>query len=459
MASKFPLIPVSLLIEDDSDSLRALVKKAKAAPAAPKKEEPSKTPTSRKSMALSQLAKAFKAKKDTDKDKPKSGAGAPGLPGLPPEKSKSDSKLKAAADALSKSGGGSASPHAPAGGHGVAGPDDASVPAKPSAMAKAAGAAAARPSIKDPHMDVEHPPGKHEAFHHDEPSLKERTRPDVIPFDERHQDFQDRYHSKDASLKEMEYLHGSANAVFRGKMDDDTHYVMKPHEAGVQQFDPKHWAKRHNAVARLLSHMGADHMISPAMDTKGHGGDMMPGDHPSAESHGEFSAHSHAGKEAFVGEWAPNTIKSRHASEEQKDKVDGDHRLMGMVTHLVTHNSDGHGGNVLIDTEHGHPVLIDQDLTMALGAKRGQAGLSGLRSVFAPGGEFDYQAKMGKVGNKFPPRIKKTLEWLAGGGHHHPEGGLDVHDNDKKVMQKMAKAMLDHGLEKTINSVQDWRPR
>lgn len=107
----------------------------------------------------------------------------------------------------------------------------------------------------------------------------------------------------------------------------------------------------------------------------------------------------------------------------------------------------------MIDTEHNHPILIDQDLSMSLGEKRRE-----IRSVFAPGGRYDYQKGAGKVGKNYPHRVKKTLEWLAGGGHNHEEMGLGVSSADGATMQKMAKRMLKHGLEGALNST-DWRPR
>ncbi len=431
IGKNFPLIPVSLLIEDDSDSLGALVRRAKAEPK-PKTAKPKtqgKSATSNQSGALSQLVKVFKAKKSTDKG-PDSAATAD-------TKSKDKGPVPNA-NVLSKSTGADG----------------------PSAIAKAklpAVSAAPAMKFKDPHTDVDHPPGKHVAFEHEAPSLRERTRPKMIPFDERHEDFHERYHSKDASLKEINHLYGSANRVFRGNMDDDTDYIMKPHEGAAGgahgAWAPAEWGKRHNAVARLLSHMGADHMISPAIDSKAHGSHMIPDGHPSAQDEGQHSAHHHAGKDAFVTEFMPNTVTTGKAESHQHDSVDGEHRLIGMITHLVTHNSDGHPGNVLIDKEHGHPILIDQDLAMGLGVRRGE-----VRSVFAPGGILDYQAKVGQIGKKYPPRVKKTLEWLAGGGHFHKEMGLDVQKEDGNVMQKMAKVMLDHGLEKAMRAIRHLRP-
>jgi hypothetical protein len=445
MANKgFPLIPVSLLIEDDNgDSLRALVKQHKAAGVKPKAPSaPDKSATSRKSLALSQLAKAFKGKPSAAQAKDKSDL---------PAKPKTDTGLKKAGAAIAKIG--AAMPSAKPAGRDASAPASAGTGAgKKSAMAQkpVSGEIGSVPKFKDPHMDVEHPPGKHEAFHHDTPSLKERTRPDVIPFDERHKDFHDRYHAKGASLKEMEAVHGSMNGVFRGKMDDDTEYVSKPHGAGHASFEPHNWGKRHGAVARILSHMGADHMIAPGMELKGHASEMMPAGH--GEGYGP-SAHEHAGQKTFIGEWVPNSVKAGRAEQHEKDAVDGDHRLMGVVTHLLTYNSDGHGGNVMIDKEHGHPVFIDQDLSMHLGVKRGKQGLGGVRSIFGPEGAYDYQAKLGKVGNKFPPRMKKTLEWLAGGGHNHPDMHLGVDDKDSNVLQGMAKALLKHGVEHVWKSI------
>jgi hypothetical protein len=369
-----------------------------------------------------------------------------------PEKGKSDSGLKKAAAALSKPGDSKVKPQV--GAHDRSAASDAvSVPAKRSAMSKAKPGPSSMPAIKDPHMDVEHPPSKWGAFDHDTPSLKERSRPDMIPHDERHSDFSDRYAAKGAKLSSMKYLgtHGqrSSSHVFQGKMDDDTHFIAKPHEHpwGDRAAQPEEWERRHNSVARLMGHMGAGHMISPAHTANIHDKDAIPGDHPSIDSVGNQSAHHHSGKKAFVTEFAKNTVNLDRGNS-IAHKVDGDHRLMGFITHLLTANSDGHKGNVLIDKDSGHPTLIDHDLSMSLGLKRGE-----IRSQFMPGAPYDYQEKMGKIGTNYPPRVKKTLEWLAGGGHHHPEGGLDLHGDDKKVLTKMSKIMLKHGLEGAVKEL------
>ena len=435
----FSLIPAALLIEAESDSFSALVRQHKALagePHAPK----SKAQSSKKSQALSQLVKAFK---------PAGGKKKSDLPGLPPEKPKSDSGLKKAAAALSKPG---VSKVSQQGGHGSAGPDDVSKPARPSAIGKAA-KVSSLPAYKDPHTDVDHPPGKWDAFEHDTPSLQSQARPDMIPHDERHSDFSDRYSAKGGKLSSMKYLgsHGqkSSSHVFQGKMDDDTHFIAKPHEHpwGERGAQPEEWERRHNGVARLMSHMGAGHMISPAHTATIHGKDAIPGDHPSVDAAGNKSAHHHSGNKAFVTEFAPNTV-NMHEGHAVAHKVDGDHRLMGFITHLLTVNSDGHQGNVLIDKDKGHPTLIDHDLSMSLGVRRGE-----IRSQFMPGGPYDYQEKMGKIGKKYPPRVQKTLEWLVGGGHHHKEAGLDLHADDKKVLSDQAKLMLDHGLEGSIKEM------
>lgn len=411
MAGKgFPLIPVSFLVEDDSDNetMAQFLKRHAAAPRRPAKSKPkAATDTSRKSAALSQLAKAFKGGQGTSK-KPASSSAKPAQ--------------SPSATATTK----------------------AERPSPPAVLQPAAKI----PKIRDPHADVDHPPSKHEAFGHETPSLRERARPNMIPFDERHEDFHQRYHAKGASLKKIEHLPGSANSVFHGKMDDDTQYIMKPHGGAAGGFAPEDWGKRHGAVVRLMSHMGAEHMVTPGMNSAAHASDMIPGSHPSKELAGGRSAHSHAGGKAFITEFASNTVKTGRATSAQLDGVDGEHRLMGIVAHLMTHNSDGHGGNVLIDEEHGHPVIIDHDLTMALGEKRGE-----IRSVFLPGGLLDYQAKLGKVGKNFPHRIKKTLEWLSGGGHYHEEMGLDVERKDGDLMQRMASNMLNHGLEGALKRI------
>jgi hypothetical protein len=307
MSNNKYLVPASLLAEGESDSFAALVKQHKGLakePHAPKSKEQS----SKKSQALSQLVKAFKP-----------GGGSKKKPAPTPEKGKSDSGLKKAAAALSKPDASKIKSQEMGGGR-AAGPSDVSVPGKRSAMSKAAPGSSNVPDIKDPHMDVEHPPSKWGAFEHDTPSLKERSRPDMIPHDERHSDFQDRYNAKGAKLSSMKYLgsHGqrSSSHVFQGKMDDDTHFIAKPHEHpwGDRAAQPEEWERRHNSVARLMGHMGAGHMISPAHTANIHDKDAIPGDHPSIDSAGNRSAHHHSGKKAFVTEFAGNTVNGEEGN-------------------------------------------------------------------------------------------------------------------------------------------------
>ncbi len=303
-------------------------------------------------------------------------------------------------------------------------------------------------------MDVKHPPGKWEPFKATKPSLQQRARPDMIPHDERHEDFRDRYHAKGAKLKKMDYLGDSSSHVFRGHMDDDTRFIAKAHEhpwegqgPGREGAQPKEWERRHNAVARLLAHAGAGHMIAPATTADIHGSEAMPDGHPSIRDRGVESAHHHSGKKAFVTEFAKNTANHREG-QALAHKVDYEHRAMGAIMHVLTFNSDGHRGNVLINKDTGHPTLIDHDLTMKLGVKRNQ-----IISQFLKGGAYDYMAKGGAIGKKYPPRVKKLLGWLSGQGHHHAEGGLDLHDEDRHVLRGQASLMQEHGFEAAMNEM------
>jgi len=137
-------------------------------------------------------------------------------------------------------------------------------------------------------------------------------------------------------------------------------------------------------------------------------------------------------------------------------KVDDEHRLHGMIAHALFGNRDGHRDNVLIH-ESGHPVLIDHDLSLSSHYSRSydeSKGGKSLKSVFAPGGLLDYRVNRSEdVGMNYPPRMKKTLEWLASGGHSKGKDAMDLSKDDARELQDNAKSLLANGLEGHLSSL------
>jgi hypothetical protein len=317
-----------------------------------------------------------------------------------------------------------------------------------------------------------------------EPSLASRTRPDLPSSADRQQNFVSSYLDPQATNNSLRKHNGSSNVVFHGQMSNGQGYVAKPHE-GIGHRDRFHPdenkrmnddtfqalkadapgnAARHDATYSLMSAMGAHHMVTPGMQSNMHGRHQFKGPDPDEDDDEQkrlTMASHHAGGLAHVQEFVKDAQPLSAASPEQLDQVDAEHRLHGAVAHLLMGNGDGHGGNVMLH-KSGHPVLIDHDIT--LGSSQARAykehfGKDSIRSVFAPGGPLDYQAKLPKdetgkvipVGTNFPPRMKETLQ-RAAEGYFSPtgEGNLGLSDVDHAALQKNARELLSHGVEGTL---------
>jgi hypothetical protein len=266
-------------------------------------------------------------------------------------------------------------------------------------------------------------------------------------------------------------------------MHGGSSFISKPHESAAEHHEPEHWGKRHEATYALAAAMGAHHMVLPGFESKFHDHDQMDKAdrspvHPDDEDlahEGDFDkegkqvgppkrltmARFHAGKKTHVVQHEPNHTIVGDATEEQLAGVDHDHRLHGMVMHLLQSNGDGHEDNVMIHGS-GHPILIDHDLSFSSAHTQGgkqKHGKTVVRSVFSPGGKLDYTAnapkgKDGKavpVGTEFPERIKKTLEWVADGGHSTKgKQHMGLSDEDAAELRQNAMELLEHGLEGTL---------
>lgn len=318
---------------------------------------------------------------------------------------------------------------------------------------------------------------------HAEPSLASRARPDLPSAAERHQAFTQAYAHPEASNKELkQHQKGSLNIVFRGLMNSGHQYIAKP-QGGIaardrEKMDPEtlmalqgeapNNANRHNATYDLMAAMGAHHMVVPGMATNMHGRHQIKGPDPGPEDDDQkrlTMVSQHASTPAHVQEFVPGTIDAGHASKQQLDKVDAEHRLHGMVSHLLLGNQDAHPGNVLLHPS-GHPVLIDHDQTLASqqgGVNKQNFGKEAYRSAFSPGSILDYQAKMPKdatgqmipVGTNYPPRMKETLQRAAEGYFSKGPGSLGLSAADAEALQRNAHMLLSHGLEGTLDRRHD----
>jgi len=205
-----------------------------------------------------------------------------------------------------------------------------------------------------------------------------------------------------------------------------------------------------------LSSIGAHHMSMPAFAANFPSHDKLPGrvpapDDSDSEDKRKTMARSYAGAKAHVIEWAKGSKRVSHAAPEELAKVDDHHRLLGMVTHLLFSNSDGHAGNVLID-KSGHPVMIDHDVI--LNSTQNQIwrnlkmGRRMVRSVFAPGEVLAYNANGKTWGNNFPPEVTAVLSEIAQGGWAKRHG---LSRGDEAELQQNANDLLTHGVEKTLD--------
>lgn len=322
-----------------------------------------------------------------------------------------------------------------------------------------------------------------------EPSLASRTRPDLPDPSTRREQFINAYSDPSAVNQSLDRKNsGSLNVVFHGQIANGQGYIAKPHE-GIghrERFNPNEAermndqtfqdlkkeapdnANRHDATYELMSAMGAQHMVTPGMQANMHLRHQFKGEDPSETDTDEkrlTMASHHAGGPAHVQEFVSDAKPLNQSSPEELNNVDAEHRLHGMVSHLLFGNGDGHSGNVMLH-QSGHPVLIDHDIT--LGSSQGQRykeyfGKDAIRSVFAPGAQLDYQTKLPKdeqgkaipVGTNYPPRMKEVLQRVAEGYYDSGPGALNLSSADKAALKKNARELLSHGLEGTLERRHD----
>lgn len=336
---------------------------------------------------------------------------------------------------------------------------------------------AARPGLakRNPgvnHIDVQVPgePVARDLFHPHplaaQNALVHRTRQDMSAAHDRYQTHKDKYNDQKARILDIRHLGSggldSSNNVFKAEQDNDHEKAIKPlGEKGMHEtHEPQYVEARHNAVYDWLSSIGAHHMTMPAFAGTFPENEKIPANHGDPdENHGQFPrAESekrqmpryHAGTKAHIVEWAKGSTRACRASDDMLNKVDDHHRLIGMLTHVLFSNSDGHGGNVLID-KTGHPVLIDHDLVLNSlhnqVLRRSSGGKKEVVSVFAPGGSLAYDKNGKQWGTNYPPETAAVLSEIAQGGWSKRHG-LPV--EDELELQQNAYGLLTHGLEEML---------
>lgn len=315
------------------------------------------------------------------------------------------------------------------------------------------------------------------------PTLQQQHRPDLAEFPQRHAEAHGAYHDQGNKFKSLRNLAGSANSTFHGETDSGHQFILKPHGGAEQGHEPERWASRNHAANMVLHHMGAGHMGAEAFHTQVPQADRLgpkvrtpaPDANDTPEKQRKM-LHSHLGQDALAVKFNPDVARTSEMTPDQLAKVNGQHRAVGLVHHLLFGQGDGHHGNVLIDKKHNHPVMIDNDL--ALNSHHNaqlrthpdnKEGKQALMSVFAPGEDLDYrngtykdpttgqEMPIGEIGNDFSkisPELHNTIAWLAQNGHMAPpeQGGLGLAPDDAEALTQNARELMLHGLEGTLQN-------
>lgn len=354
-------------------------------------------------------------------------------------------------------------------------------PSSPGAVKPAARQVASDPPASSAKPEILHP-GRMKEFEAPEPSLAARVRPDLGSAEDRHNAFKQAYlhpkartETKDRKTR-IRANRGSSNVTFSGQIEGGQSFIAKPHAGAAWGYatdpfgneipteerkkmsaahEPQEWSRRHGAMYEVMASMGAHHMVPVGIQGKMHSNlkETLAPDEEDPAHKAQRMAWTHAGQDAHIQEHVgPHEVVGT-ASDATLAKVDPEHRLHGIVAHMLFGHSDGHKENVLVH-ESGHPILIDHDFMLDSHYSKQMAEMEGLPtvvSVFGPGGKLDYRAnRSDDVGVNYPPRMKATLQWLAGGGHMKGKDRLDISKGDAQVLQQNARNLLDLGLEGTL---------
>lgn len=325
---------------------------------------------------------------------------------------------------------------------------------------------------------------------HEEPSLAARTHPELPSPDKRLEELKRHYLNPEAKNKSLRKLSSdSLNATFLGNIgnaegrEGGYRYIVKPHEGAIagdidDLIDHPHGQntidayrreaqispRRHDAIYQLMSAMGAHHMAVPGIAANMHGLHQFTGTAPNEDDKLSTKLRNpvyHAGSPSHVQEFIDDSTTLRHATKEQLNSVDLEHRIHGIVGHLLSGSQDAHRKNILIHPK-GYPVIIDHDYTFDTVHQHADPegeDRESFMSEFAPGGKLNYQEKLPKdengnpvlVGNNFPPRIKELLERITEGHFSKGKNKFDMSQDDLDVMERNAWMLLTHGLEGTID--------
>lgn len=306
--------------------------------------------------------------------------------------------------------------------------------------------------------DIQHPPGPFKAWEYPSERM-DKDFPD--PYSEHH-DFVRHIQDPHAEIN-FRRLGGNdsgANTTLHGKIHvpgkGAEPFFAKPHGGMHPEMASDEIAdaigKRQEATYRLGSMMGMSHMLIPGKNV------LLPGKAHAAMKAEDIKKNGyHLGSQALVTKGMDAAPLFRHDHRDLREELKPEEVQNAMLFHALTGHRDGHEGNVLIrrsDSGQAHPVLMDWDYSFhpheGEDAQEVEDRKKLIRSVFAPGGSLDYQKIAGPVGKNFSPRTKSTLEWIANGGHKHPEHGLGLSDEDAESLSRNANDLLNHGLEGTL---------
>lgn len=342
---------------------------------------------------------------------------------------------------------------------------------------------------------ADRPPGKFSAWLHGEPPVhSEHEDPEA-----EESDFWTRVRHPNAAVRSVTaHTAGHLNPVFFARNEDGLNYVVKPHQdrsehppvdpflahfLGIMDpVDPEQhlWGSRHMATRRLASHLGIGHFVMPGDE------DDIPRNikQPGREKERLHNLDHYIGRRGFITKMVQTHPYGQHIGDwtrESLDKnIDPKEVMNGAILHLLTGHTDGHNHNIMVGknpkTGKAHLVGIDNDMTFHsvrdLGRGRPERaivpddpgrGVVGdgklkplIRSSFLhPNGLLNYSRfikripgyESGIIGTNYPPRARKTLEWIAKGKHTDPEMGLGLSKDDADQLQEYAVEMLTHGFE------------
>lgn len=313
-----------------------------------------------------------------------------------------------------------------------------------------------------------HPPSHFGAFTHDTPAPHEAHG----DHDQHDKEFRDVVHHPNAEFDEVVHHGGGVQPTFSTNYRGGLNTIFKLSGDYDSNKEVQARGPRHRAIHRLLAHMGYGHMAMPGDSVDlGQLNTAAPG--VDQDFRYGVNLDKKKGVPGFVMKYAdlgmsggPNDggELANYSHKFIKQNVDPNEVLHMSLLDAMATKKDGHDGNYLVTrknpkTGRRHLVSIDHDYTFGFGGRGAYA--SQIRSEFlAPHSQNYYSHfikdipgyESGEIGHNYPPRARKTLEWLAAGGHNDTEHGLGLGQEDSDILQGVAQSMLKNGFEKHLSN-------